>query len=147
MSFGRLRNIILKIASVLILLSFNAACTPTTGTEVNLAKFESSEYSDLKTLYIYRKHAFGGSLAQLFIQLNNQDLGTIGMGQIIEAKLPKGTNLLSAIGDINQRSYTYLLKVDSNKPRYFVASYEKSLLVEMPYADWTKLIIIDGAKQ
>lgn len=137
-----LQNIIFAVTFTFLI----SACTPTTGTSVILDKFEPSSYQKADTLYIYRKEAFGGSLAQLFIEVNNEDVGTIGMGQIVSAKLRQGTNLLAAIGDINQRSYNYLLEHNSSKPQYFIASYEKSLLVKVTQAEWANLIAKDNRK-
>ena len=130
----------IKIIATIFLAASIFGCTPSTGIDVSKKAFDETAYQEEGTLYIYRKNSFGGMLAKMWIQMNNKDVGTLGMGQIISVGLQKGTNLIGANSDINQRSYSYLMEVKSKEPKYLVASYEKSLLIEMGFDDWIATI-------
>ena len=126
----------IKIITTIFLAASILGCTPSTGVDVNKKAFDETAYQEDGMLYIYRKNSFGGMLAKMWIQINNKDVGTLGMGQIISVELQNGTNLIGANSDINQRSYNYLMEVTSKEPKYLVASYEKSLLIEMDFDGW-----------
>ena len=135
-----LKQSTIKIIATVLLGASIFACTPSTGINVSKNVFDETEYQDDGMLYIYRKNSFGGMLAKMWVQMNNKDVGTLGMGQIISVNLPKGTNLVGVNSDINQRSYNYLMEVESREPRYLVASYEKSLLIEMGFNEWVAIV-------
>ena len=131
----------ISFTASILLASSIFGCTPSTGIGVSQTTFDKTAYKDEGMLYIYRKKSFGGAIAKMWVEVNNRDVGTLGMEQTMSVQLQNGANLIGVSSDLNQRSYNYLMNVKSREPRYLVASYGKSLLVELDFDEWVKTIV------
>lgn len=115
----------------------SSACTQSTGTKAINSRLAQAKYTERSTVYVYRKTEFAGSIALMFIELNNVEVGVLGMGELVSATLSDGLNFLSVYSDMNQRSYDLRLELTSDQPRYVIASYQdQRLLKEVSFADW-----------
>jgi hypothetical protein len=100
-----------------------------------------AQYTERSTVYVYRKTELVGSIALMFIELNNAEVGVLGMGELVSAKLSNGLNFLSVYSDTNQRGYDLRLELTSDQPKYVLASYQdQRLLREVSFAEWWAVV-------
>lgn len=122
----------------------SSGCTQSTGTKTINSSLVQAQYTEPSTVYVYRKTEFAGSIALMFIELNNAEVGVLGMGELVSATLSDGLNFLSVYSDMNQRGYDLRLELTSDQPKYVVASYQdQRLLKEVSFADWWAAVSAD----
>ena len=95
---------------VLFLVAFLlASCLSTNGKKLNIRKLEIEEYKKNNYIYIYRTSCFQGSLAAIILELNNKNIGILGMKQMVEAPIEEEQSFVTAVGEGWANNYSIIL--------------------------------------
>ena len=140
-NFVRFLNVLLLTLTA----SLVVGCASTTGQLLDQSALEFDSYTQNNKVYVYRKRQIYGVASGTSIEVNNKIIGNLGGGQVLEAELVQGANLIVSSYNLNERNYTLLLNVNSNKPYYLIASFDlPSLLKEVTFDQWKSMVLTNA---